>query len=84
MEGEWIPAFVRVCPNKFKILRWTDDLHGATIWTFRDGTFFFSNVFQHREPKAKPPPGRYCNEMNLFEYKPSVKERAWFMAFFNA
>ena len=82
MEGEWIPAFIRVCPNKFKILRWTVDLKRATIWTFRDKTCFFANFFQHREPDI--PVGKRCNEMHIFDYKPSVKERAWFMAFFNA
>ena len=46
-------------------------------------TTFFANVLQNRVPQA--PSNEHSNNiMNILKYKPSVKERAWFMAFFNA
>ena len=73
--------FVKTCPNKFKILKWTTDWHVANIWTFSDKTFFFENVFKHRRLH---PLSEVDNEMSLLGCTPSVKQRAWFMGFFNA
>ena len=75
-------AAIRSAPNKLKVLRWCVNADKIYIWTFPNKRSLKQNLW-HQKRSHRP----VCNTfdvMPFIRHKPSIKERAWFMGFFNA
>ena len=85
MDAEWDKHIIKSCSNKFKILSWWINECSVILWPFsKKDSFFKAAVLQNVERERFGP---YCAcdiENELLNHRPSIKERAWFMGFFNA
>ena len=81
---EFFDKNVKRCPNKFKILRWIVDHDKIYLWNLSTKHKFFKQVLHQIKDGHQDFPGyRGGDEMDIIEHIPSIKERAWFMGFFN-
>ena len=75
-------AAIRLAPNKLKILRWSVDVNKIFLWNFPNRRLLEQNFWFQRH-SDRP----FCNAfdaLHFIKHKPSIRERAWFMGFFNA